>query len=270
MRALIGCGGAGVNILTSHPHPGEVRSLGILTGPAHPARGRHHAAHIHRTSERELGSWKVKHPSLARQFLGIFPSRLREAFASEFTVCISALGGTTGTLALEGIISLRGPLGLGTACMCVLPFSVEGERRVRGERVLASMRRETPCIVFDNDSLTDLIPGRGVAETFRVVNALILDVSIYLLSVSEWEGIPPGAYRPIMGSGPEIDPALLTEGYLGDVGKDMRLLLPEGFEGIEDLVGSAESSGYRISDVIEMGAEGERWLAILPLQGAQG
>lgn len=175
---VIGCGGGGTNTISRCVEAGiesvdfvacntDAQHLLMIRSPRKILLGRH--------TTRGLGAGSL--PQIGEEAATECVEELKASLQGADMVFITCgLGGGTGTGAAPVVAKIAKDLGALTIVVATLPFSVEGQVRMKNAELgLEKLRRAADTvIVIPNDKLLQLAPRLPLASAFKVADELLM------------------------------------------------------------------------------------------------
>ena len=205
--SVVGCGGAGSNIVNRLHHIGimDADIVAIDTDQKHIDKIRaNKKILVGKTLTRGLGAGG--YPETGKKAAELARDTLEDVFKNRDIVFITAgMGGGTGTGAAPVVADIAKEQGAVVIGIVTSPFRVERARTVKAEEGLEELRRAADTvIVLDNNRLLDYVPNLPIEQAFSVMDQLISETAKMITETITQPSLINFDYadiRSIMGSG---------------------------------------------------------------------
>jgi cell division protein FtsZ len=176
---VIGCGGAGINVVDffHQDKPDGVTTIGINTDEKHLKRiDADKKIYIGKTITR--GDGAGGHAEIGQQAAKLAVDSLRDVLrGSDIVFLVAGLGGGTGLGATPIVGRIAKEEGAVVIGIGIMPFMVETQRRKRASRGFEALKKVSEStILLDNNKLLEIAPELSAVEGLNIMNRMISKV----------------------------------------------------------------------------------------------
>lgn len=172
--AVVGCGGAGCNVLQQVPRDLGITRVALNDAPHLSMAGIPARLILAKESLYGLASMDE---AAVREFASPEEKSIAGAILNhDLVVPVAGLGGETGGAAAALVGRVCRILGMASGALVAMPFSAEGmHRRAAAEQAMELLAKKVDGIVaFSNDELLRLAPQLPLLQAFRVLGAIMV------------------------------------------------------------------------------------------------